>query len=235
MSTDPSSASPAGDGAELSAAEVEAWLREHPDFFLDHQALLDVLRIPHPAGGAESLVERQLKRLREQNRQLEQRMHELVERARDNERVGRQLHDLARTLMRAENLDAVLALTQDALRDELGAERVSIRLAEREVQDLHALDTAQLAVLEPLFARGRAQCGRVPPDMLKVLFDDADDTVGSAILMPLLADDERVGVLGLASASPDRFQPDMGTYFVTHIGELLAESIRCHADRKQAA
>ncbi|WP_018860951.1 MULTISPECIES: DUF484 family protein [unclassified Thioalkalivibrio] len=218
----------------LTAADVEAYLRDHPDFFQDHLPLLDILRLPHPAGGAVSLMERQVALLREKHRAMEQHMGELVERARDNERMGQHLHELAKTLMRAENLDAVLALTQDALRNELGAERVSIRLADREVDDLHALESGELSTFDPLFARGKAQCGRVPGEMLDVLFDSADG-IGSAILMPLGDESDRIGVLGLASDSPDRFQPDMGIYFVTHIGDLLAESIRCHVERTHAA
>ncbi|WP_018867633.1 MULTISPECIES: DUF484 family protein [unclassified Thioalkalivibrio] len=220
--------------APIGAADVEAYLRAHPDFFQDHLPLLDILRIPHPSGGAVSLLERQVALLREKHRAMEQHMGELVERARDNERMGQHLHELAKTLMRAENLDAVLALTQDALRNELGAERVSIRLAHRKVDDLHALDKGELGTFDPLFSRGKAQCGRVPAEMLDVLFDDAEE-IGSAILMPLGDDADRIGVLGLASESADRFQPDMGTYFVTHIGDLLAESIRCHVERTHAA
>ncbi|WP_018871593.1 DUF484 family protein [Thioalkalivibrio sp. ALJ16] len=218
----------------ISAADVETYLRDHPDFFQDHLPLLDILRLPHPSGGAVSLLERQVSLLREKHRAMEQHMAELVERARDNERMGQHLHELAKTLMRAENLDAVLALTQDALRNELNAERVSIRLAGREVDELHALDRGDLATFDPLFARGKAQCGRVPAEMLHVLFDAAED-IGSAILMPLGSESDPIGVLGLASESADRFQPDMGTYFVTHIGDLLAESIRCHVERTHAA
>ncbi len=221
--------------ATLTATDVEAYLRDHPDFFQDHLPLLDILRIPHPTGGTVSLLERQITLLRDKHRALEQQMAELVERARDNERVGLHLHELAKTLMRAENLDAVLALTQDALRNELAAERVSIRLAAPEADPLHALESGELATFDPLFARGTAQCGRVPAEMLDVLFDDTDASIGSAILMPLGSQADPIGVLGLASESPDRFQPDMGTYFVTHIGELLAESIRCHAERNSAA
>ncbi|WP_019625305.1 DUF484 family protein [Thioalkalivibrio sp. ALJT] len=218
----------------ITEADVETYLRDHPDFFQDHLPLLDILRLPHPSGAAVSLVERQVSLLREKHRAMEQHMAELVERARDNERMGQHLHELAKTLMRAENLDAVLALTQDALRNELGAERVSIRLADREVDPLHALDSSDLATFDPLFARGKAQCGRVPAEMLDVLFDAAEG-IGSAILMPLGTESDRIGVLGLASESADRFQPDMGTYFVTHIGDLLAESIRCHVERTHAA
>ncbi|AHE97006.1 DUF484 family protein [Thioalkalivibrio paradoxus] len=218
-----------------SEQAVEAYLRAHPDFFERHLALLALLRLPHPVSGSVSLIERQVTLLRDRHRQLEQHMGDLVERARDNERVGEHLHRLACTLMHAEGPDAVLALTQDALRDEMKAELVSIRLIGPEHDDLHRLREADLAHFDELFVRGRAQCGRLPRAMLAVMFGDEASAVGSAILMPLVAEGGgRTGVLALGSRSAERFQPDMGTYFVTHLGELLAEAIRCHAGRRCA-
>ncbi len=213
---------------------VEAFLRRHPDFFERHLPLLDVLRLPHPSGGSVSLVERQVALLRDKNRFLEQRMAELVERARENERMGLHLHRLACTLMHAEGLDAVLALTQEALRDELKAELVSIRLVTEDSSDLHRLAPVDLEPFEELFARGRALCGRLPRPALDALFGDDAAAIGSAILMPLSVDGQKIGVLGLGSRSPERFLPDMGTYFVTHLGELLAEAICCHDARSCA-
>lgn len=210
---------------------VEAFLRRHPDFFERHLPLLDVLRLPHPSGSSVSLIERQVSLLRDKNRYLEQRMAELVERARENERMGLHLHRLARTLMHAEGLDAVLALTQEALRDEIKAELVSIRLVAQDTSDLHRLAPADLEAFEELFARGRALCGRLPRPALDALFGEDAAGIGSAILMPLSADGQKIGVLGLGSRSPERFLPDMGTYFVTHLGELLAEAICCHDSR----
>jgi uncharacterized protein len=220
--------SPKSEPDYLTEGAVEAFLRDHPDFFERHLSLLGVLRLPHPSGSSVSLIERQVALLRDKHRYLEQRMAELVERARDNERVGLHLHRLACTLMHAEGLDAALALTQEALRNELKAELVSIRLAGDGEDDLHRLRAEDLEYFEELFARGRPQCGRLPKPALQAMFGDDADTVGSAVLMPLSVDGQKTGVLALGSRSADRFLPDMGTYFITHLGELLAESIRCH-------
>lgn len=223
--------SPKADPEFLDEAAVDAFLRERPDFFERHLALLDILRLPHPAGGAVSLIERQVSLLREKNHYLEQQLAELVERARENERVGQHLHRLACTLTGSEGLDAALALTQEALRTELKAELVSIRLAGDHRDGLHRLNAVDQEYFEELFARGRPQCGRLPKTALQVMFDADAEVVASAILMPLSVDGARIGVLGLGSRSPERFLPDMGIYFVTHLGELLAEVIRSHDAR----
>lgn len=221
----------------LTDALVEAYLRDHPDFFERHPSVLDVLHVPHPAGGSISLIERQVRVLRDKHRALEQRLGELVEHARENERVGGHLHRLACTLMQAEDIDAVLALTQEALRDEVQAELVSIRLIGAEHGELHRLPAADLGAFEDLFGRGRPQCGRLPRPALEALFgaEAEAEGIGSAILMPLATGGERIGVLGLGSRSAERFLPDMGIYFLTHLGELLTASIRYHGDRARSS
>jgi len=303
---------------QISEAAVAAYLLKTPDFFEHHPMLLEILQVPHPSGGAISLIERQVLVLRERHQNLERRLAELVERARDSERMARHLHRMACTLMHAGDLDAVLSLTREALRDEVKAELVSIRLldhpsaataapevatpgaagagkeaagkeagkeaavkapakagkgtarsaaakaaaaeaaaaeaaaAEAPAKDpatgdpatgeapapqpgLHSLQDKDLRHFEDLFTRGRARCGRMPRATLRALFDDEAESIGSAILMPLMVESQRIGVLGLASRSADRFQPDMGTYFVTHLGELLAEAIRYQIHRGCAA
>ncbi len=47
--------------AELTAEQVAAYLRAHPEFFVDHDELIPELRIPHQPGDAVSLVERQVR------------------------------------------------------------------------------------------------------------------------------------------------------------------------------
>ncbi len=219
----------------LTDALVEAYLRDHPDFFERHESVLDVLHVPHPAGGSISLIERQVRVLRDKHGALEQRLGELVDHARENERVGSHLHRLACTLMQAEDVDAVLALTQEALRDEVQAEWVSIRLIGAEHGELHQLPAADLNAFEDLFGRGRPQCGRLPRPALEALFGAEAENIGSAILMPLAVDGNRIGVLGLGSRSSERFLPDMGIYFLTHLGELLTASIRYHGDRARSS
>ena len=49
----------------LSAADVAAFLSEHPDFFSEHEDLLTNLQLPDSRKGTVSLVEKQIDVLRE--------------------------------------------------------------------------------------------------------------------------------------------------------------------------
>ena len=57
----------------LDSETVAAYLRLHPEFFIDHDELIPELRIPHQRGDTVSLVERQVKLLRERNIEMRQR------------------------------------------------------------------------------------------------------------------------------------------------------------------
>lgn len=209
----------------LSEETVAAFLRAHPDFFARHLELLDVLRLPHPTHGAVSLIERQLSVLRERNRHLERKLVELIQVARDNEHLSANLHQLALGLMRADSLDSVLATARDLLCGEFHADRVVVRLIDRD-RSLQApysvtVDDPGLDTLKPIFEHRRPLCGRLLEDQLGWLFGAEADGVASAVVIPL-HDTEPLGVLALGSHEAERFHPSMGTLFLGYLGDLLA-------------
>lgn len=223
---------PAETPIETSAADettVAAYLDAHPDFFLRHEALLESLTLPHAAGGAVSLVERQLVLLRARNQELQHKLMELVQVARENERLSQRFHHLALGLMEADSLDAVLATAQEQLRHEFGADHVVIRLLRREgIDGMHgvAADDPGLAAFEPLFESHRPTCGRLVAEQTVWLFGaDADPEVASAVAVPLIDGSRRMGMLALGSRDADRFHPGMGTLFLGYLGDLVSRAV----------
>jgi len=61
---------------------VADYLATNPDFFLRHPGLLEALEVPHDSGDAASLIEYQVRTLREQNAQLRRKLQGLVSVAR---------------------------------------------------------------------------------------------------------------------------------------------------------
>ena len=58
---------------QVSEEAVREYLEAHPDFFEHNKALLSQLELPHGAGGAVSLVERQVSVLRQKELKLQPR------------------------------------------------------------------------------------------------------------------------------------------------------------------
>ena len=230
-------AAPASEPAPpLSKEEVAAWLRQHPDFLDRHPEVLEAIELHHRAHGAASLVERQMQLLRDRNRQLERKLMELVEIARENEHLSTRLHHLALALLEADDASDVVNIAQDLLRDELKADFVTLRLIgnpQAEETGLHFVPPEEpaLARFEDLFHSGRPLCGRVSREQLEWLFGDQADDIASAVLIPL-KDPNRIGLLALGSRDPHRFHPGMGTLFLGTLGELLARALRHHLEAR---
>ena len=81
--------------------EVAQWLRRHPRFLEQFPDLAVTLVVPKDAGASASLAGYQLEVLREKNRALPRRLHELSGNAQVNERLAVRTHQLTLALMRA--------------------------------------------------------------------------------------------------------------------------------------
>ena len=127
MSTQPQSAST--ESTPIEAADIETYLKAHPDFFEHYPHTLALMQVTHAdTGKAISLIERQVSLLRDQNRGLERKLSELVQIARENEQLSRQLHDFASELLTAQSLSDVIAVVQDKIRELFNTDFVALRL-----------------------------------------------------------------------------------------------------------
>ena len=77
---------------KLGAHEVAAWLRRHPAFLQQFPDLALTLVVPRENGPTASLASYQLDILREKNRELTKRLHELFANAQENERLAVRTH-----------------------------------------------------------------------------------------------------------------------------------------------
>src|SRR5450830_1401370 len=121
----PAQASPS---VSLEAAAVAAYLEANPDFFVEHEELLPALRIPHQRGDTVSLVERQMKILRERNIEMRNRLSHLMDVARDNDRLFDKTRRLILTLMDATSLEETVIAVEDSLRQDFQVPFVSLIL-----------------------------------------------------------------------------------------------------------
>lgn len=222
----------------LDENDVADYLRKHPDFLARHSELLAGLRIPHnPGTGAVSLIERQVTVLRERNQRLETRLSELLQTARDNERVGARLLVLGRGLLEADSLDSVIALVRDTLLSEFAADEVVIRLIDTEDGHHAARDPGRfvrpgdpaIAAFDDFLRRGEPVCGEVTSQQQEALFGNEAEHPGSCALVPLRSG-RALGLIGLASRDAGHFHAGMGTLFLAQLGELVSAGVAAHLD-----
>lgn len=215
-----------------TAEQIAAYLDKHPEFFEEHPDLLAGLRLSHTSGKAVSLIERQVQVLREQNETLKSRLMELVNVARDNDRLSSRMHQMTVDLLQAGSLVELLDTLEDHLRNEFKADAIAVRLTglgktlqhETGVEAL-LIDAGTKALFPASLCDGKPQCGRLKQEQLDFLFGSQAQDIESAAVIPL-GDHGRDGLLAIGSREVNRFNPCMGTLFLSHLGELLVVLLR---------
>lgn len=214
---------------EPSAMDVAAYLRRHSEFLSEFPDLALVLKLPRQLGATTSLASYQLEVLRDKNRALMRRMHELVAIASENEQLMARVHAFTLSLMRATSPAEVLRRVVATLNEDLHSDLVRISLS-TPVPDQEATEWLIVAPLEhpglrpfqEFFAKGEPLCGRLDEEKLQFLFGHRAADVRSAVLIPI----PQRGLVAVGSLDANRFHPGMGTMFLKLIAEAVAAALQ---------
>lgn len=211
-------------------------LKDCPDILVRNPALLAELEVPHEAGKAISLIERQVSVLREKLNTTDKRLCELMNIARANERLAESRHRLAINLLGAHDLEDVISIVLDELGNELEADYAVVRLITDNSDRLN--DTPELFIdanseglvaFNTMLDNRKPLCGHCTDEQNAFLFGDDASDIGSAAVIPLVAG-EKLGLLGLGGKDERRFSIAMGTEFLTQIGELVSAALAVHLE-----
>jgi uncharacterized protein len=221
--------------AEIDEAAVASYLSATPEFFDRHAQLLARIRLPDARGGGStvSLLERQAEVLRERNRQLERKVKDFVDVARENDALGSRVLAMARRLIAARDRAAAIAAIESALREEFGAGQSVLVLTashapagipEGRFLRVVPAELPALRSFETLFAAGKPRCGQLRDSQREFLFGADAPEIGSVALVPL-GGKAAIGLLACGSNDSHRFNPTMSTDFLAHIGELISAAL----------
>lgn len=212
----------------MDAEQVARYLREHPDFLVEHGDIFVEVTVPHPHGGqAISLAERQLHALRDKIRLLESKLAELIRFGEENDEIGAKLHRLVLALIAAEQFPALHQAVLHSLQEDFRVPHVAMRVWDAAVPaDGEVFEAVSEELRFQTAEMRRPYCGA--PANLEALawFGEASAHIRSVALIPLRCDGQALGMLALASEEPERFYPDMGTLFLERLGETLAVTLR---------
>jgi len=212
----------------LNAMDVASYLRRHPEFLREFPDIAMALVLPREQGQAASLASYQLDVLRDKNRELSRRLHDLIEIAHENEGLMVRVHTLTLALMRARSLAETTNAVVAALTEDFNTDLVRLVLFRADPE----LPAAEWLIVEPVgaaafpafsefFKRADPLCGRLQDDKLDVLFGARAATAQSAVLLPIGS----IGMLAIGSLDPNRFHPGMGTVFLKLIGEAVSTAL----------
>ena len=220
--------------------EIVRYLRDHPDFFEQHLDLLADMILPHGHGNQTiSLVERQVSVLRDQKEQFRHQLQTLISVAEKNEKLSADFNNLTLSLLNAPDLNHVLDIINAHLQVDFNADAVSLRLLNSSHPQLNDhpeitnWSAPTLATFEKVLHSHQPVCGTLKDEQCEALFPDEADRIKSAALIPLTKSDnskQSYGLLAIGSHDKQRFRADMGTVFLSHLGNILSHVLKKHLD-----
>ncbi len=224
----------------MNAADVSQYLQDHPEFFESHADLMAEVFVPHPHGGhAISLAERQLLTLREKNRLLEAKLGELLSFGEENDAISEKVHRIAVTLLRTPSVEATVNTFLFHITENFNVPQATVRLWITDKDGAPA--TGSTPEFQGASEEVRAfaldlqhpYCGpHVSPEVLD-WFGEAGKSLQSFAQVPL-RHGETLGLLVMGSEDTHRFYPEMGTLYLTRLGELLAAAIQRNRSEVQS-
>lgn len=225
---------------EIDDDAVADYLKANPGFFEDRDTLLAQMAVAHTTGATVSLIERQVAILREQNALYKEQLTELVDVARDNDRLMTQMQKLALDLIEADELDAVLTLVQKSLANDFGADAVTLclfadptelALEHDRIGNLHILfadvEDDLVQAHRELFEDGEPGCGMIDETQRICLFGDHEKEIRSVAQLPLVKSTDKaiLGMLAIGSSDAGRFCAGVGTVFLKYLGALISRKL----------
>ncbi|TZF81992.1 DUF484 family protein [Cognatilysobacter lacus] len=221
------------DTEKLGAHEIAAWLRRHPEFLRQFPDLAGSLVVPRESGPAASLASYQLEVLREKNRELTRRLHELSANAQENERLSVRIHQLTLGLMRQTSAVDTLSAMAASLAEDFNGDIVRIVLFKpvagiepNEWLDVIGPGDMRFKAFADFLAGDEPLCGRLQPAKHDVLYGERVDDVQSTALFPA----QGLAMVAVGSGDPNRFYPGMGTLFLRMMGEAFAAALSRYVD-----
>ena len=205
------------------AAAVAAYLQAHPHFFSQRDELLLSMQVPHQRGDTVSLVERQLELLRSRNIEMRHRLSQLMDVARDNDRLFEKTRRLNLALMDATSLEELVIAVEDSLRQDFQVPFVSLVLfGDNPMPVGRWVNSADAQrALGGLLAEGKAVSGSLREHELDFLFgEEQRKQIGSTAVVALNHLGLH-GVLAVASRDPQHYKSSVGTLFLSYIAEVL--------------
>jgi len=209
----------------LEPEQIEAYLREHPDFFEQHHELLAEISLPHESGSAVSLVERQVAILRERNIDMRHRLSKLLDNARDNDKLFDKTKRLVLSLLEGQDMGDIIDALHYSFDKDFNIHYTSVIL----FGNADKIPSSQARIVTiaearehvgPLLKNSRAVCGTLGAKEMQFIFGEHASEIGSVATVPLIHGSV-FGLLSIGNRDPQYYRSSMGTLFLSYIAEVL--------------
>ena len=197
---------------KLDAKDVELYLLENTDFFLSRESLVSELSFKHDADGATSLLEMQVRKLRDEQSRLMDMLSGFVSTSRENEELFFKSKNLTLSLITSKNFDEVKKTVESFFEKNFEIDSCI----------LEALSDPELQELESKTGLGMSKdvihMGPLSKEKMDAFF--SSDSVKSAVISVMKLK-KGFALLKIGSNEPTKYLGDGDTTFIEYIRDII--------------
>ena len=202
---------------KLDAKDVELFLLDNLDFFESRESLLSEMKFKDSTSSASSLLERQIYKLRDEQKDLMGLLTSFIETAQLNEDLFNKSKELTLSILDASDKDEVISAVQNDFTKSFNINNCQLNFYSNSEIDNIEKETGMS------FHKGTIHCGSFSTEKMVFLFEDSK--VESAAIAVLVNKTE-IGLLKLGSYERTRYLGDEDTTFIEYIRDILEKKFQ---------
>jgi uncharacterized protein YigA (DUF484 family) len=202
---------------KLDPKDVEIFLLKNLDFFKDRESLISELKFNHSsAGTASSLLERQIHRLRDEQKELMDLLSNFMKTASLNEDLFNKSKDLTLNIIGSTSNEEITKTVKQAFLEKFNVDVCELSFYENEeIEDLENKTGLSLH-------KGAIHCGPYAKEKISTIFKNQE--VQSMVLSVFISG-KKIGILALGSFDRSKYLGDEDTTFIQYIRDIVEKRL----------
>jgi uncharacterized protein YigA (DUF484 family) len=197
---------------KLDAKEVELYLLENTDFFLSRESLVSELSFKHDAQGATSLLEMQVRKLRDEQSRLMDMLSGFVSTGKENEELFFKSKNLTLSVIAAKDFDEVKKTVELFFEQNFEIDSCILEiLTDSQLQELENKTNLDMN-------KDAIHMGPLSKEKMDAFF--SSESVKSAVISVMKLK-SGFGLLKIGSNEPTKYLGDGDTTFIEYIRDII--------------
>lgn len=197
---------------KLDAKEVELYLLENTDFFLSRESLVSELSFKHDAQGATSLLEMQVRKLRDEQSRLMDMLSGFVSTGKENEELFFKSKNLTLSVIAAKDFDEVKKTVELFFEQNFEIDSCILEiLSDSQLQELENKTNLDMN-------KDAIHMGPLSKEKMDAFF--SSESVKSAVISVMKLK-SGFGLLKIGSNEPTKYLGDGDTTFIEYIRDII--------------
>ena len=202
---------------KINDKDVELYLLKNTDFFLTRESIVSELNFKHSPGKAESLLERQVRKLRSEQKDLLDSLSVFLSNASENEDLFSKSKALVLKVVTAEDEDTLIELMSKSLKKIFDVDAAYLKFFTN--REMNGLEESTGMT----FAAGETKHGSFATEKIQILF--GDDSIKSVVIS-VFKNKNKIGLLLIGSKDKTRYLGDEDTTFIEFIRDIAEAKLK---------